>query len=60
LPETSRAQRQVPDWSIDLFSTSQIRLVGVPFSYSIADGQALKFISCAIVKGFSGRAREIS
>jgi hypothetical protein len=35
-------------------------IVGIPFSYSIADGLALGFISYAIVKGFSGRAREIS
>src|SRR4029077_304873 len=33
--------------------------VGIPFSYSIADGLALGFISYAVVKGFSGRAREI-
>jgi hypothetical protein len=33
--------------------------VGIPFSYSIADRLALGFISYAIVKGFSGRAREI-
>ena len=35
-------------------------LFGIPFSYSIADGLALGFISYAVVKGFSGRAREIS
>jgi xanthine/uracil/vitamin C permease (AzgA family) len=35
-------------------------IVGTPFSYSIADGLALGFITYAIVKGFSGRAREIS
>jgi AGZA family xanthine/uracil permease-like MFS transporter len=35
-------------------------IVGIPFSYSIADGLALGFISYAVVKGFSGRAREIS
>ena len=35
-------------------------IVGIPFSYSIADGLALGFISYAIVKAFSGRAREIS
>ena len=33
-------------------------IVGIPFSYSIADGLALGFISYAVVKGFSGRARE--
>jgi hypothetical protein len=32
---------------------------GIPFSYLIADGLALGFISYAVVKGFSGRAREI-
>jgi AGZA family xanthine/uracil permease-like MFS transporter len=35
-------------------------IVGIPLSYSIADGLALGFISYAIIKGFSGRAREIS
>jgi len=35
-------------------------IVGIPFSYSIADGLALGFVSYAIVKAFSGRAREIS
>src|SRR5215470_10774815 len=35
-------------------------IVGIPLSYSIADGLALGFISYAIVKAFSGRAREIS
>jgi adenine/guanine/hypoxanthine permease len=35
-------------------------IVGIPFAYSIADGLALGFISYAAVKGFSGRAREIS
>src|ERR1051325_10106237 len=34
-------------------------VVGIPFSYSIADGVALGFISYAVVKAFSGRAREI-
>ncbi len=32
----------------------------IPFSYSIADGLALGFISYAVVKAFSGRVREIS
>lgn len=35
-------------------------IVGIPLSYSIADGLALGFISYAVIKGFSGRAREIS
>lgn len=35
-------------------------IVGIPLSYSIADGLALGFISYALIKGFSGRAREIS
>jgi adenine/guanine/hypoxanthine permease len=35
-------------------------IVGIPLSYSIADGLALGFISYAIIKAFSGRAREIS
>ncbi|MGE5215347.1 MAG: NCS2 family permease, partial [Nitrospirota bacterium] len=35
-------------------------IVGIPLSYSIADGLALGFISYAIIKAFSGRGREIS
>jgi adenine/guanine/hypoxanthine permease len=35
-------------------------IIGIPLSYSIADGLALGFISYAIIKGFSGRSREIS
>jgi AGZA family xanthine/uracil permease-like MFS transporter len=35
-------------------------IIGIPLSYSIADGLALGFISYAIIKAFSGRAREIS
>ncbi len=34
-------------------------IVGIPFSYSIADGLALGFISYAVVKALSGRGREI-
>ena len=37
-----------------------LTIVGILFSYSIADGLALGFISYAVVKGPSGRAREIS
>jgi AGZA family xanthine/uracil permease-like MFS transporter len=48
------------DWqdyseSIPAFLT----LIGIPLSYSIADGLALGFISYPIVKLFSGRGREI-
>lgn len=35
-------------------------IIGIPLSYSIADGMALGFISYAIIKAFSGRGREIS
>ena len=35
-------------------------IIGIPLSYSIADGLALGFISYAIIKVFSGRSREIS
>jgi AGZA family xanthine/uracil permease-like MFS transporter len=35
-------------------------IIGIPLSYSIADGLALGFISYAIIKTFSGRGREIS
>jgi adenine/guanine/hypoxanthine permease len=34
-------------------------LVGIPLSYSIADGLALGFISYPIIKLFSGKGREI-
>jgi AGZA family xanthine/uracil permease-like MFS transporter len=48
------------DWkdyseSIPAFLT----MIGIPFSYSIADGLALGFISYPIVKFFSGRGREV-
>jgi AGZA family xanthine/uracil permease-like MFS transporter len=35
-------------------------IIGIPLSYSIADGLALGFIGYAIIKAFSGRGREIS
>src|SRR5207244_12119014 len=35
-------------------------IIGIPLSYSIADGLGLGFISYAIIKAFSGRGREIS
>jgi AGZA family xanthine/uracil permease-like MFS transporter len=35
-------------------------IIGIPFSYSIADGLALGFISYPVIKAFSGRGREIS
>jgi AGZA family xanthine/uracil permease-like MFS transporter len=34
-------------------------IIGIPLSYSIADGLALGFISYPIIKAFSGRGREI-
>ena len=34
-------------------------LIGIPLSYSIADGLALGFISYPILKLFSGRGREV-
>lgn len=34
-------------------------IIGIPLSYSIADGLALGFISYAVIKAFSGRGREI-
>jgi AGZA family xanthine/uracil permease-like MFS transporter len=36
-----------------------LTLIGIPLSYSIADGLALGFISYPIIKFFSGRGREI-
>jgi len=49
------------DWSdysesIPAFLT----LIGIPLTYSIADGLALGFISYPIIKLFSGKAREVS
>ena len=35
-------------------------IIGIPLSYSIADGLALGFTSYAIIKAFSGRSREIN
>ena len=35
-------------------------IIGIPLTYSIADGLALGFIGYAIIKAFSGRSREIS
>ena len=48
------------DWadateSIPAFFT----LIGIPLSYSIADGVALGFISYPLIKLFSGRGREV-
>jgi AGZA family xanthine/uracil permease-like MFS transporter len=36
-----------------------LTLVGIPLSYSIADGLALGFISYPLIKLFSGRGREV-
>jgi adenine/guanine/hypoxanthine permease len=36
-----------------------LTMIGIPLSYSIADGMALGFISYPIVKLFSGRGREV-
>jgi AGZA family xanthine/uracil permease-like MFS transporter len=36
-----------------------LTLIGIPLSYSIADGLALGFISYPIIKLFSGRGREL-
>jgi AGZA family xanthine/uracil permease-like MFS transporter len=35
-------------------------MIGIPLSYSIADGLALGFISYPVIKLFSGRGREAS
>ena len=35
-------------------------IIGIPLSYSIADGLALGFISYPIINAFSGRGRDIS
>jgi AGZA family xanthine/uracil permease-like MFS transporter len=36
-----------------------LTLIGIPLSYSIADGLALGFISYPVIKLFSGRGREV-
>jgi AGZA family xanthine/uracil permease-like MFS transporter len=36
-----------------------LTLVGIPLSYSIADGLALGFVSYPLVKFFCGRGREV-
>jgi AGZA family xanthine/uracil permease-like MFS transporter len=36
-----------------------LTLLGIPLSYSIADGLALGFISYPIIKLFSGKGREV-
>jgi AGZA family xanthine/uracil permease-like MFS transporter len=36
-----------------------LTLIGIPLSYSIADGLALGFISYPIIKLLSGRGREV-
>jgi len=36
-----------------------LTLIGIPLSYSIADGLALGFISYPIIKLFSGKGRQI-
>jgi AGZA family xanthine/uracil permease-like MFS transporter len=48
------------DWkdyneSVPVFLT----IIGIPLSYSIADGFALGFISYPIIKLFSGKGRQI-
>ena len=37
-----------------------LTMVGMPFTYSIADGLALGFISYPVLKLLSGRGREVS
>jgi AGZA family xanthine/uracil permease-like MFS transporter len=37
-----------------------LTLIGIPLSFSIADGLALGFISYPIIKAFSGRGREVA
>jgi len=44
--------------SVRLFARF-LTLIGIPLSYSIADGLALGFISYPLIKFFTGRGREI-
>ena len=39
--------------------SSFLTMIGIPLSYSIADGLALGFISYPIIKLFSGKGREV-
>ncbi|HBA85956.1 MAG TPA: guanine permease [Verrucomicrobia bacterium] len=48
------------DWSDPSeFLPAFLTILGIPLSYSIADGLALGFISYPIVKAFSGRTKEV-
>ena len=46
-------------WKDYTESIPHLIIIGIPFSYSIA-GLALGFISYPVIKGSSGRGREIS
>lgn len=52
--------RKVPWDDISEAIPAFLTLVGIAFSYSIAEGMALGFISYAAVKGLAGRWREVS
>jgi AGZA family xanthine/uracil permease-like MFS transporter len=48
------------DWSDPSeFVPAFLTILGIPLSYSIADGLALGFISYPIVKAFSGKTRDV-
>jgi AGZA family xanthine/uracil permease-like MFS transporter len=55
MQNVGKIQWSDPTESIPAFLT----LVGIPLSYSIADGLALGFISYPIIKLFAGRGREV-
>ena len=60
-PNANPALREVPccDWGFTALPVSFfLILIGIPLSYSIADGLALGFISYPIIKLFTGRGRE--
>ena len=48
-----------PDQRADGTAGAFLTLIGIPLSYSIADGLALGFISYPIIKLFSGRGRDV-
>jgi AGZA family xanthine/uracil permease-like MFS transporter len=56
IQNVTRIDWKDPSESIPSFLT----LIGIPLSYSIADGLALGFISYPIIKLFSGWGREVS
>ena len=53
------AVRKIPWDDLSDAVPAFLTLVGIAFTFSIADGMALGFVSYAVVKTLSGRAREV-